>query len=424
MIPSHAPPEFADRSVLWNTVEEVEKSRKAQLAREINIALPAELPRKQQIELVREYCRDTFVSFGMCADFAIHDTGTGNPHAHIMLTMRPLKEDGTWDDKQRKVCRLDENGQKIYDPVKRQYDCDSVPTTDWNEHSKAEEWRAAWANLTNKYLEQNGIQVRVDHRSYKRQGIEQIPTIHLGTAATQMERRGIRTEKGDINRQIAADNKLLREIKARLGKLYHKTAPDKENVREIDLLELLEKASQTDAKSHKGKVAALQRYADTFDFIRHHNIRSPADLHNIVKSMNADYYALRSEIVQTENKIASCEERITMMKNYSDTKHIRKQLDSLKPKKRAVFTEEHRAELILFDAAVNYLDELKQSGEKIQPKKWQQEIDRLTAQKNDLYRKMHAMRDELKTAERVKKFTDEIIRHENTRTTTKDIAAI
>lgn len=117
MIPSHAPPEFADRSVLWNTVEEVEKSCKAQLAREINIALPAELPRKQQIELVREYCRDTFVSFGMCTDFAIHDTGTGNPHAHIMLTMRPLKEDGTWDDKQRKVCRLDENGQKIYDPV-------------------------------------------------------------------------------------------------------------------------------------------------------------------------------------------------------------------------------------------------------------------------------------------------------------------
>ncbi len=143
LLPPRAPPEYADRSTLWNAVEQIEKSRNAQLACEINVAFPVELSCEQQIELVREYCHDNFVSAGMCADFAIHDTGGGNPHAHIMLTMRPFKENGTWDDKQKKVYHLDENGQKIYDPVKRQYNCETVPTTDWNEHTKAEEWRSS-----------------------------------------------------------------------------------------------------------------------------------------------------------------------------------------------------------------------------------------------------------------------------------------
>ena len=92
MLPIHAPPEFADRSTLWNSVEEIEKSATAQLAREIEVALPVELSRAEQLALVRAFVKDTFVAAGMCADFAIHDKGDGNPHAHIMLTVRPLKE--------------------------------------------------------------------------------------------------------------------------------------------------------------------------------------------------------------------------------------------------------------------------------------------------------------------------------------------
>ena len=304
MIPSHAPPEFAERSTLWNAVEEVEKSCKAQLAREINIALPIELSREQQIELVREYCRDNFVSVGMCADFAVHDTGGGNPYAHIMLTMRPIREDGTWDDKQRKVYRLDENRQKIYDPVKRQYDCDSVPTTDWNEHTKAEEWRSAWASLTNKFLEQNGIQVRVDHRSYKRQGIEQIPTIHLGSAATQMERRGIRTEKGDTNRQIAADNKLLKELRARISRLYSWSRqddadPDKEILRDV----MDRVLTNSPADSQYQKIRNLKNGAAVWNFMREHQIHSVDGLHQHIKEKNSEFYSVRKEIVSREKQI-------------------------------------------------------------------------------------------------------------------------
>lgn len=96
-----------------------------------------------------------------------------------------------------------------------------VDTTAWNEPTKAEAWHAAWAEYANRVLEQKGLTERIDHRSYVRQGVEQIPTVHMGVAATQMERRGIPTEKGSVNREIAAQNKLLKEIKARLTRLYN-----------------------------------------------------------------------------------------------------------------------------------------------------------------------------------------------------------
>ena len=147
-------------------MEKIEKAKNAQLAREIEIALPRELTKEQGISLVREYIKAQFVNAGMCADFAIHDTGGGNPHAHIMLTMRPIEQGGAWGAKQKKEYIFDPQGNKIYDPKKRQYKCKSIPTTDWNEQTKAEEWRAAWAELCNQALEQYGHAERIDHRSY------------------------------------------------------------------------------------------------------------------------------------------------------------------------------------------------------------------------------------------------------------------
>jgi ATP-dependent exoDNAse (exonuclease V) alpha subunit len=100
LLPANAPSSFSDRSTLWNSVEKIEKNRDAQLAREIEIALPNEIDRQSQIRLVRKYVQDIFVSAGMCADYSIHDKGDGNPHAHIMLTLRPLNI----DSERRKVC--------------------------------------------------------------------------------------------------------------------------------------------------------------------------------------------------------------------------------------------------------------------------------------------------------------------------------
>jgi len=413
MLPSHAPVEFADRSALWNAVEAIEKSSKAQLAREINIALPLELPREQQIELVREYCRTNFVSAGMCADFAVHDTSCGNPHAHIMLTMRPLRRDGTWDDKQRKLYRLDENGHKIYDSVKRQYDCASVPTTDWNEHTKAEEWRSSWAALTNKYLERNSIQVRIDNRSYKRQGIEQIPTIHLGSAAAQMERRGIRTQKGDINRQTAADNKMLKEIQARLSRLYdwsRKGSIDSNKDIKFDVISKILTVSPDDSRYRK--IRNLKTGAEVLRFMQEHQISSVDDLHKYIKDKNSKYYSVRKDIVSIENKIKVFDERLEIWDMYERSKPIRKQFDSIKSRKCEKFIEDHRSEMILFERSTNYLDELKASGIKITPSQWRREREKLVSEKNQLYTDMGKIKDEIKSIESIRRTLDELTKDE------------
>ncbi len=220
MLPPHAPPEFSDRATLWNSVEQIEKAKDSQLARDIEAALPRELSREQQLALIRSFVKDNFVDKGMCADFALHDKGTGNPHVHILLTMRPLKEYGEWGAKCRKVYDLDERGQRIPDG-KGGWKNHREDTTDWNDKGNVELWREAWADYVNRAQAAIGLSDRIDHRSYKRQGIDKIPSVHLGVAATQMEKRGIPTRKGDLNRQIAADNKLLKEIKARITRLYN-----------------------------------------------------------------------------------------------------------------------------------------------------------------------------------------------------------
>ena len=180
LAPENSPKWVKNRARLWNEVEKIEKRKDSQLAREINIALPIEFDREKQIKLVREYVNENFVSMGMIADVVIHDTDNGNPHAHIMLTMREINEDGF--------------GKK---------------NRDWNNRVYIEKWRAELANHINRGLEELGISERVDHRSYEEQGIEKIPTKHEGYIVRAMERRGIETDRGNENREIERDNKII-----------------------------------------------------------------------------------------------------------------------------------------------------------------------------------------------------------------------
>ena len=414
MLPAHAPPEFSDRSILWNSVEEIEKSSDAQLARGIEVALPVELSPAAQLALVRSYINDNFVAVGMCADFAIHDKGTGNPHAHIMLTMRPLKADGIWGAKCRKVYDLDERGQRIPNG-KGGWKSHREDTTDWNHRGNAEKWRAAWAACVNQALEAAGRPERVDHRSYKRQGIEKIPTIHMGPAASQMERRGITTEKGDINRQIAADNKLLKEIKARITRLYNWTKVQAQVPQDgggvlAQLYQAQAEVNASKAKTRAGKVKALKANAALFNFLQQNSIGSMAQLYEKVVAMNHDYYDLRGQIVSAERRISVLAEQLEMWEQYQQTKGVRQRLDKLKPPKREQYQQEHETELASFDAAVRFLDELKASGKAITPKAWQTEVDRLTARKDLDYQKMRVMRDDLKAVEHLKKTAEQLAR--------------
>ena len=411
MLPSHAPPEFQDRSTLWNSVEEIEKSSTAQLAREIEVALPMELSWAEQIALVRVFVKNTSVDAGMCADFVIHDKGDGNPHAHIMFTIRPIKENGKWGAKCRKVYDLDGQGKRIPDG-KGGWKNHREDTTDWNRRENAEKWRTAWAAYANQALEAAGRPERIDHRSYERQGVDMIPSVHMGPAASQMERRGIQTMKGNINRGIAADNKLLKEIKARITRLYNwsKEQADQTESKE-GIIDFLFQAKQgTASTSNYAKVKELKENVAVFNFLQANGITSLQELFDKIAAMNGDYYDLQGQIVSKERRTVALNERMEMWAQYQKYKPILQKLDKIAPGKQEQFEQHHRADLALFDAAYHYLDTLKASGEAITPKAWRTEIQKLTAEKDADYLKMRAMREDIKAMETLKKNAERLAR--------------
>ncbi len=265
-LPEHAPAEWQDRSALWNAVEENEKTKDSRLAREFVVALPIELSKSEWQKLLTEFIQEQFVSDGMCADVAIHDPHPPghNPHAHIMLTVRPLDEQGKWQYKTEKeyLCVRDgeERGftaaefksaqtdgwekqyqykvgrKKVYmapsaaeaqgllraskHPKSTKYGRQNPIAERWNSDEQLLIWREKWADVTNKYLAQYPwIDARIDHRSHAARGLDEQPTIHEGVTARALEKKGVISDRCEINRQIKADNALLRELKSAVRKL-------------------------------------------------------------------------------------------------------------------------------------------------------------------------------------------------------------
>ena len=262
-LPDCAPAAWADRATLWNAVEKAEKAKDSRLARLVILALPVELNREQQIQLLSKYVEESFVEQGMCADACIHDTDGHNPHAHIMLTVRPLNPDGTWQKKTEKeyLCARDgeEGGftaaefvqaqqegwekqypyqvgkKKVYmtsseaqeknlvraskNPKCTRYGRQNPISERWNSEEQLLAWREAWATAANQALEQNRREERIDHRSHAARGLDEQPTIHEGVEAQAMERKGFVSDRCELNRQIRRDNVLLRELKVLVASL-------------------------------------------------------------------------------------------------------------------------------------------------------------------------------------------------------------
>ena len=234
----------------------IEKQWNSQLARRIVLAIPREIPSEQHADLIRDYCREFFVSKGMIADFAIHDKGDGNPHAHILLTMRAMDETGKWLPKSRKVYDLDENGERIRLPSGN-WKSHKEDTVDWNDQKYGEIWRQGWAAVANRYLEANDRPERLDLRSYERQGLDKIPTVHMGPAVSQMEKRGIQTNIGNLNRDITAANRLMQSIRQMVRHLKGWIADLKE--KKAALLEALQEAKEPTLPELLGKYLDLRR---------------------------------------------------------------------------------------------------------------------------------------------------------------------
>ena len=224
----NAPAAYVDRETLWNEVQKIEKNKNARLAREWELAIPHELTFEQSKKLVCDFAK-TLVDEGMCVDVNIH-WKNNNHHAHIMGTTRQIKENGKWGQKEKKVYKLDENGQKIavLDADGKQkigangrklWQREAVETNDWNKSDKVEEWRKRWAECCNQYLD---LKNQVDHRSYERQGIDYIATIHEGYTARLIEKRGGIAERCEINREIVKKNNLLRTLRQQLREVNEK----------------------------------------------------------------------------------------------------------------------------------------------------------------------------------------------------------
>ncbi len=276
MLCEHAPPAYKYRKTLWAAVQQSEHASNAQLARNIEIALPVELEPEEQIGLVRSYIKSTFVEKGMCADFSIHcpDGKPSNPHVHILLTLRGIREDGTWDVKERKEYELDPCGnripiidsetgrQKVGKGNRKQWKRVLVKANDWNDRELAETWRSAWAEAVNEALQKKGLKVRVDHRSYIRQGSEKIPTQHEGTAARKLESNGGVSERCEENRQIRSYNQAVEIGKteaAELGRLIHKRGQLDERARRLLQGRRDSHTGRRVAESNIGAIAAVER---------------------------------------------------------------------------------------------------------------------------------------------------------------------
>ena len=264
-LPATAPAEWQDRETLWNAVEETETAKDSRLAREFVPALPIELTPAQWQELLSDFIKENFVADGMCADVAIHDPYPPghNPHAHIMLTVRPLDEQGQWQYKTEKeyLCVKDgeERGftavefkvaqkdgwekqypykvgrKKVYmppseaekhgyeraskHPKSTKYGRQNPISERWNSDEQLVLWRAAWADVANRHLERTGHEERIDHRSHAERGLLERPTVHEGVVARAMEKKGVISDRCELNRQIKADNALLRELRGQVKKL-------------------------------------------------------------------------------------------------------------------------------------------------------------------------------------------------------------
>ena len=256
---------------LWNEVLRIEKSADAQLGRSFEFSLPKEWNRQEQIDYTTEYIQKTFVNKGMCADWSIHDKGDGNPHVHLLVTMRPFNPDHSWGNKEIKdwefvrdengnivvdeshpdwwqdkkdpdrhgirIPVLDENGnQKVGARNRKQWKRVLTDATGWNSPKNCELWRSEWANVCNAHLKTEN---HIDHRSYARQGKLEIPTIHEGADARKIDEKfqNGQTQSASWkvveNQIIKRQNALLDKIQISFGKVSGALTQWKERLDDI-----------------------------------------------------------------------------------------------------------------------------------------------------------------------------------------------
>ena len=422
LLPPHAPKEYTYRATLWNAVEKAEEHPKAQLAYSYDIALQNELSMEENIALARRFLQEQFVSRGMICDFAVHlpdpKGGIPNPHFHVLCPIRPINPDGTWGNKQRREYTLDKNGRRIRD-VKGNYVWKSVPTTDWGEKETLLHWRQEWANYVNRELEKKNAPVKIDHRSYKEQGTHQLPTIHEGPTVRAMEKKGIRTEKGNLNRMIRAANALLKKLIARYQQLAAWIKEIKENLNEpvspslnLLLLEYLEKRN-AGTYSNKAKINNLKQVSAEIAYLENHDLSTLDDLQAVTSQYREKLDQLNQKMRASEKRQKELNELISAAERYSSTKEVVDGMKNIHFKmKRDQYRKDHEMDFNIHFAAKRTLERLlKDNPDKtLHLSQWKKEVEQLSAEYNADYEELKQQREESRELFRIKAQIDSVLK--------------
>ena len=437
MLPQNAPADFSDRSVLWNSVEQIDRNSNAQLAREIEFALPVELSMEQNILLAQEYVKNHFTDKGMIADMCIHDKQDGNPHCHVMLSLRPLNENGTWGAKSRKEYIFNQSGERIKLPS-GEWKSRKVNAVDWNEQTKAEEWRKGWADTLNKYLEQNGITERVDHRSFERQGNGLTPTIHLGYVAHRMEQRGIRTERGDYNRQVTALNNEIKQTKARIRKakdwLYKHPIHNPPSI--VDIMGGVGKGREI--KTNWQAIRNLQTQAKVLMFLQNNKIRSIDDFSDTVVRIHNRLGAVTDNIKKAERRLETLATHFTHYDNINAHRTTIQKYKKLKPKKdeeafnslnpftrnraakdyenatkkHEAYYDKHEEAITAYEAAQAYFAGVMNGRKDLPIKDWQKEQKELLAKRYAMCDEYYSLKEKVPAVEAIQHSVENLMRED------------
>ena len=435
LLPPHAPPEYQDRATLWNTVEQVEKHPKAQLAYSFDIALQNELSLEENIALAREFVQRCLVDKGMIADFAIHDKGNGNPHAHILLTMRAMDENGKWLPKSRKVYDLDENGERIRLPS-GSWKSHKEDTVDWNDQKYGEIWRQGWAATANRYLEANGRPERLDLRSYERQGLDKIPTVHMGPAVSQMEKRGIQTNIGNLNRDIKAANSLMQSIRQMVRHLKGWIADLKEKkaallealqeAKEPTLPELLgkyldlrreERTGWTSKGQLKGTVNDFNKVMDAIRYLREKELSTVESLDTYLDTVSEQAVSIRAEMKPKEKRMKEIDTMLSHIANFEAHKPVHAEYAAIRFKKpKEQFAAAHRDELDAYNAAIRYF-KVHLKEKKYSIKKLNEEQTQLAGEVAGYKERLSALQEDVKILRDVRHWLNQVLPSEQYRQT-------
>ncbi|KSV60059.1 MobA/MobL family protein [Acetivibrio ethanolgignens] len=401
MLPVNAPTEYSDPSVLWNSVE-MHESRfaKAQLARSYKIELPNEWSYELATEVIRDYVKRNFVDDGMCAQFAIHDsenpvTHQRNLHCHIMLTMCPILEDGSWGDKQKKVYVLDADGNKIR-KKNGQYKCTTQDVTGWNSRENAKKWRKDLADTINAVNEKNVLTENFwEHRSFAEQGLDIIPQIHLGAKATALEKAGIQSERGNINRRIIEQNKailtakmLVAKAEEQLQKIVNSKPIEAVCNTANEVLEMIRavvsRKGRLELPIVKGKYLkkisqrqTLQSQERMEQFVVSNQIESFEQLQEFKEQREPAYEKLSAERQSIAGQIARLEQLLVAYSELEPYIEYHKTSNSLKGFAKRKYDREHETELKDYNSYRAELKKMPSSDEKITPKKWTAEKAKL-----------------------------------------------